>query len=224
MSFSISAIITAAGKNRRMQEDLIKRKLPLKNKLLLDIQGEPVIAHTIHRALQAGVDECVVVVGHFKDDILPVIEDMDDKRIKIVENQLDEVPLSSSLLNGVRASSGDICLCGAGDQPTVTTETFKHLIKIVIESPDPQNMLAVLARGSEGYLDSAQGLGMPLACHRKLLEEYLPQGDGNLNPLLKKMVENKVVLYGIPPINDLELINVNRYGDYLYIKQYYDLE
>jgi molybdenum cofactor cytidylyltransferase len=219
MSLSVSAIITAAGKNTRMQEDLKKRGLDPKNKLLMDIQGIPVIMHTIQRALTSGIDECIVVVGHFKDDIVPVLSDFSNSRLKIVENHTDNVPLSVSLLNGVKAAAGDICLCAAGDQPTVTSPTFSNLINKVKSYENPQNILSVLSRGSNGYLDSAEGLGMPLACHRTILENYLPRHSSNLNPILREMIKDNVVFYGIPPENDMELVNVNRYDDYLLIKK-----
>jgi len=43
----ISAIITAAGKNRRMEEDQKRLGIEVWNKLLLDIQGKPVIIQTL---------------------------------------------------------------------------------------------------------------------------------------------------------------------------------
>jgi molybdenum cofactor cytidylyltransferase len=33
------------------------------------------------------------------------------------------------------------------------------------------------------------------------------------------MIKDNVVFYGIPPENDMELVNVNRYDDYLLIKR-----
>ncbi|MBV1767187.1 MAG: NTP transferase domain-containing protein, partial [Methanobacterium sp.] len=58
---NVSAIITAAGQNRRMREDLKKRGLPLKNKLILEIKGKPLLQHTIQSVLNVPVDECIVV-------------------------------------------------------------------------------------------------------------------------------------------------------------------
>ncbi|MGB8232754.1 MAG: molybdopterin-guanine dinucleotide biosynthesis protein MobA, partial [Methanobacterium sp.] len=66
--------------------------------------------------------------------------------------------------------------------------------------------------------DSAEGLGMPFVCHSKLLLKYLPHHADNMNPVLIEMLLNGVVFYGIPPLNELELVNINRYEDYLFIK------
>jgi molybdenum cofactor cytidylyltransferase len=32
------------------------------------------------------------------------------------------------------------------------------------------------------------------------------------------MISDGVVFYGTPAINDVELVNINRYQDYLYVK------
>ncbi|MDO8869651.1 MAG: NTP transferase domain-containing protein [Methanobacteriaceae archaeon] len=214
MGFLVSAIITAAGKNTRMLEDQNKKNLLIKNKLLLDIQGKPVILNTVNRVLNSEVDDCIIVLGHFKEEIVVVLNDLDDNRIKIVENNRFDVPLSQSLLNGVKNSKGDICLCVAGDQPTVTTKTFCKLVNNVISFENPENIVCVLSRGKTGYIDSAEGLGMPFACHRTLLEKYLPDYSGNINPVLRKMIKDGVVFYGLECENELELVNINRMVDY----------
>jgi molybdenum cofactor cytidylyltransferase len=214
MDLSVSSIITAAGKNTRMQEDQQKKDLPLKNKLLLEIQGKPVITHTIKRVLNADVDECIVVVGHFQEEIIPAINDIDDDRIKIIENQPLDVPLSQSLLNGVQNSTGKICLCAAADQPTVSTSTFSNLINIVKSYEKPEKILSVLSRIESGFLNSAEGLGMPFSCHRILLEKYLPRYSSNINPILREIIKDGVVFYGQECENELELVNINRMNDY----------
>jgi molybdenum cofactor cytidylyltransferase len=217
VDFLVSAIITAAGKNTRMREDQNKKDLLIKNKLLLDIQEKPVILHTLQRALDSGVDDCIIVLGHFKDDILAFLNEyglVDDTKIKIVENNPFDVPLSQSLLNGVKNSKGDICLCVAGDQPTVTTKTFSKLVNKVKSFENPENMVCILSRGETGFIDSAEGLGMPFACHRTLLEKYLPDHPGNINPILRDMVNDGVIFYGLECENELELVNINRMVDY----------
>lgn len=211
----ISAIITAAGKNRRMRADLKSRGMEICHKLLLDFDGVPLIIKTIQNTLNAGINECIVVLGHFSDEITVVIDELDDERVKVTVNPEIHVELSESLLSGVKNVKSDYCLCVAADQPTVSTETLKNLVKCVFDSPEPENTISILARGKIGYLDSAEGLGMPFACHKNLLEKYLALHSDNLNPILRKMVSNGVIFYGIPARSDLELININRFDDYL---------
>lgn len=211
----ISAVITAAGKNRRMRADLKARRMKIEHKLLLNFMGMPLILKTIKNTLDAGIDECIVVLGHFSDEITAVIDELDDERVVVTFNPEIHVELSDSLLNGVRKVKGDYCLCVAADQPTVSTETLKNLIDGVFKSKDPENTVSILARRKTGYLDSAEGLGMPFVCHKTILEKYLAGKSDNLNPLLRNMVLNGVIFYGVPSHDPLELININSYEDYM---------
>ncbi len=211
----VSCIITAAGKNRRMREDLQSQGMKIQHKLLLNINTDPIIAFTVKNALKTDIKECIVVLGHFMNDLYPALNDINDSRLQIIENQDVDVELSQTLLNGVLNSKNNYCLCLAGDQPTVTQKTMQNLINQLLNSSDPENTISILARGRTGYLDSAKGLGMPFTCSVSLLEHYLQGAEDNLNPILRKMVDDGVSLYGVQGQNDLELININRYDDYL---------
>ena len=72
---SISAIITAAGKNSRMRKDQISRNLEVKNKLILPFNNKTVLETTIDNTLSANIDECIVVLGHYSDEIIEAISD-----------------------------------------------------------------------------------------------------------------------------------------------------
>ncbi len=213
----ISAIITAAGRNKRMRNDLKSRGMEIRHKLLLDFCGNPIILQTLQNTLNAGVDECIIVLGHFSDEIISVLDEFDDERVKIVINPEINVELSESLLNGVKKVENDFCLCIAADQPTVSAETFKKIVKGVFNSQEPENTVSILARGKSGYLDTADGLGMPFACSADILKKYLTENKDNLNPILRKMVKDGVKLYGVPPHDGTELLNINEYEDYLNI-------
>ena len=214
----VSAVITAAGKNRRMIEDLKLRGLEINHKLLMDLQGKPVIVHTIENVLKSGVNNCVVVLGHYSDEITVVLKNFPDNKVKIINNHDPNVELSQTLLNGVQNLESGLCLCVAADQPTITSKTMRRLIEKVLQYKNPENIVSILARKKSGYLESAEGLGMPFVCHSKLLLKYLHDHTDNLNPVLMEMIFNGVVFYGTPPLNELELVNINRYEDYLHIK------
>ena len=171
----VSAVITAAGKNRRMVEDLKSRGMDINHKLLMDLNGKPVIIRTIENVLRSGVNECIVVLGHFSNEISLILKDFPDKRLKVIKNPDLDVELSQTLLNGVKNVETDLCLCVAADQPTVTSKTMKKLIEHALKYENPENILSVLARREDGYLKSAEGLGMPFVCHSKLLLKYLPR-------------------------------------------------
>jgi molybdenum cofactor cytidylyltransferase len=216
----VSAVITAAGKNRRMIEDLKSRGIEINHKLAMDLNGKPVIVRTIENVLKSEVDECTVVLGHFSEEILSVLKDLSDARLNVIVNPDIDVELSQTLLNGIRSLRHEsvLCLCVAADQPTVRYETLNKLIEKAETYKNPDNIVSILARKENGYLKSAEGLGMPFVCHSNLLLKYLPEHEDNLNPILRKMISDGVVFYGTPSIDELELININKYDDYQYIK------
>ena len=213
MIHMVSAIITAAGENRRMTDDQKARGLDIQHKLLLDIHGKPVIIKTLENVKNTGVKELVIVLGHFSCEIKFVLSDYLDEKIKIKVNPELNVELSDTLLNGVKSVKSGLCLCAAADQPTVSTDTMNKLIMKALDSE--KDMVTILAREESGYLNSTKGLGMPFVCHSKLLRKYLSNKEGDLNPILNDMLEDGVIFYGVNPYNSLELVNINQWDDYV---------
>ena len=212
---SISTIITAAGKNSRMRKDQLSRNIELKNKLLLPFKGKTVIETTIDNALSANADECIVVLGHYGDEILDAIYDNYEDYVKFVINNPVDVGLSVSLFNGLSNISSDYALCITADQPTVSTETFNEMIEVSQSSDNPEKTIAILRRRKTGLLDTAEGLGMPFVAHKSNLMKYLENENDNLNPILRKIFDDGYTFYGIKEKNELELLNINHYDDYL---------
>ena len=211
----VSAIITAAGKNSRMRKDQMERNIPLQNKLTLPFNSSTIIETTINNVLNTdNIDECIVVLGHFSDEILPLINKIDDSRLKIIENDPVDVGLSVSLLNGLSCINSDIALCVTGDQPTVSTKTFNSILDYILKFENPKNTISILRRLKTGKLDTAEGLGMPFAASRLELIDYLKGKDDNLNPILREMFSDGFDFYGIEEDNPLELININTYSEY----------
>ena len=139
----VSAVITAAGKNRRMREDLLSKGIRIEHKLLMDLKGKPVIIRTIENVLESGVKNCVVVLGHYSEEINGVLKDFSDERVKIIYNQDLNFELSQTLLNGVKNIESGLCLCVAADQPTVTYNTMTKLIKNAIKYENPENIVSI---------------------------------------------------------------------------------
>ncbi len=211
----VSAIITAAGKNSRMRKEQLERNIPLQNKLTLPFNSSTIIETTIANVLNTdNIDECIVVLGHFSDEILPLINKIDDSRLKIIENDPVDVGLSVSLLNGLSCINSDIALCVTGDQPTVSTKTFNSILDCILKFENPKNTISILRRLKTGKLDTAEGLGMPFAASRLELIDYLKGKDDNLNPILREMFSDGFDFYGIEEDNPLELININTYSEY----------
>ena len=216
---TVSAVITAAGKNSRMRKDQEKRNIPLQNKLTLPLKSKEysntIIETTINNVLNAdNIDECIVVLGHYSDEILPFINNIHDDRLKIIKNDPIDVGLSVSLLNGLQNLHSDIVLCVTGDQPTVSTKTFNNIINTILNSKNPKKTISILRRLKIGKLDTAEGLGMPFAADRKELIKYIKDKNDNLNPILREIFADGFDFYGVEENHPNELININYYSDY----------
>ncbi len=212
---SVSAVITAAGKNSRMRKDQEKRNIPLQNKLTLPFKSSTVIETTIENVLNTKyIEECVIVLGHYESEILPLINHYNDKRIKIIKNDPIDVGLSVSLWNGLNSITSDIALCVTADQPTVSSTTFNNILDTILNSENPKKTISILRRLEIGKLDTAEGLGMPFAASRLELMDYIKDKDDNLNPILREIFADGFEFYGIKENHPDELININHYSDY----------
>lgn len=211
---SISAIITAAGKNSRMRKDQISKGLKPQNKLTLPFKDSTIIETTISNALSCNIDECIIVLGHYSSEIKDAISDNFKDKVKFAKNNPVDVGLSISLLHGLENISSDYALCVTGDQPTVSTETFNKLIECAENSKNPEKTISILRRRKTGLLDTAEGLGMPFVANKNQLINYLKNENDNLNPILRKMFKDGFTFYGIKEKNELELLNINHYDDY----------
>ena len=210
-----------------MEQSQIENNLPVTNKLLLpfdnnnldseDVLKKTIIETTISNVLSANVDECIVVLGYFANEIRRVISNISDDRIKIVENKNLDVGLSKSLLNGLKHSKSDLVLCLAGDQPTISSTTYKKIIDIISNSKHPDKTVSILRRRNIGILNSPEGLGMPFAIDKNVLVKYLKNEDDNLNPILRKIFNDNFCFYGVKEENSLELININDCKDYNFV-------
>lgn len=216
----MDAIITAAGKNSRMIKDFQNMdKTPI-HKLKLEINNKALLIHTIEHVLNSDIENITICLGHFKDEIHNLLEEYDllDK-VNIAVNENPEVDLSKTIENALKGNEDKFYLFAAADQPTLTTDTINRMIKVLEKSPNPKNTVSILRRRKTGKLDSAEGLGMPFCCYGKLLYDYLQGEDSNLNPILRKMISNNVEFYALKEENELELLNINHYEDYLKIKK-----
>lgn len=216
----MDAIITAAGKNSRMINDFIEMgKKPI-HKLKLEINGKALLIHTLEEVLNSDVETIHICLGHFKDEIYEVLEEysMLDK-VNIVINENPHVGLSKTIENALKENKDNYFIFAAADQPTLTSETINRMIKVLLNSPNPENTISILRRKKIGKLDSAEGLGMPFCCYGKLLYKYIKCEDDNLNPILRKMIADGVEFYALRESNSLELLNINHYNDYLKIKK-----
>lgn len=216
----MDAIITAAGKNSRMINDFKKmNKTPI-HKLKLKIEDKEILIHTINNIMDSNIDNITIVLGNFREEIYELLEKYSlTDEITIKYNQENDVGLSQTITTALEDCSENYYLFAAADQPTITPHTINNMIERLENAPNPSNTISILARRKTGWLDSAEGLGMPFCCYGQLLYDYLKSENDNLNPILRKMIKNNVEFYGVEAANNLELLNINCYNEYLEIKE-----
>jgi len=216
----MDAIITAAGRNSRMINDFRQMNKTPVHKLKIKIKEKEILIHTIDNIIESDVENITIVLGHFRDEIYKILKDnqMLDK-VNVVYNENNDVGLSQSIITALEENPDNYYLFAAGDQPTISSKTINEMIKHLEDAPQPDNTISILARRKTGWLDSAEGLGMPFCTYGRLLYDYLKEEDDNLNPILRKMIKNGVEFYGVEANNKLELLNINCYDEYLEIKR-----
>lgn len=112
----VTAIVLAAGKSSRMGT----------NKLLADVNGEPMIRRTVAAVGQA-VDHTIVVTGRDKEEIERALEGVS---VSFVHNSDFAEGLSTSLKRGIEVAptETDAAIIALGDMPLVTPDTVRRLI------------------------------------------------------------------------------------------------
>lgn len=114
----IAALVLAAGRSSRMGQH---------NKLLIQIDGQSMIARVAGQIAAAGLDPCIVVTGHERDAICAALC---DAPVSFAHNPDYAQGLSSSLRAGLRAlpENLDAVLICLGDMPDVRAAHLQKLI------------------------------------------------------------------------------------------------
>ena len=153
----IAAIVLAAGRSSRMG----------RNKLLLDLDGKPIVAHVVAQAAAAGFSEIVVVTGHQAAKVKAALA---DTAARLVEARDYASGMAASLKAGLKAlsPSADAALILLGDMPLVS----KDLIRNVLAAYNPLEGRAIVLPVADGKR------GNPALFDRRFFAEMLAlEGD-----------------------------------------------
>ncbi|MFA7533210.1 MAG: nucleotidyltransferase family protein [Tissierellaceae bacterium] len=133
----IAGIIQASGFSRRMKRD----------KLLMEIEGIPLVERVIKAAIESNLDELILV---YRNEVL---RELGKKYgLKTVYNGKAYLGQSESIKLGVKsAHDADAYMFFVGDQPYLTTE----LINYLIEEYKKSNLPILVP-----YYDGKQGMPM----------------------------------------------------------------
>ncbi|MBT6403729.1 MAG: NTP transferase domain-containing protein, partial [Rhodospirillaceae bacterium] len=150
-----AAIILAAGQSRRMGAV---------NKLLIEVDGKPMMRHAVDAAREAGADPVIVVTGHQPDAVQAAAGD----QAIFVHNPSFDQGLSTSLRVGLSAvpESCDGVLIALGDMPKVGAEHLRRLISS--HDPDEGHLICVPTRNGKR--------GNPVFWDRRFFEDMTALG------------------------------------------------
>lgn len=116
---TVVGVVLAAGTSSRFGD---------RNKLLVDLDGEPVVRRAARTLLDAGPSGVVVVLGHEADRVRAALADLD---VRFVHNPAHGDGLSTSVSRGVDAAcegGADAALFLPGDVPDVDPATATLLV------------------------------------------------------------------------------------------------
>ena len=181
----VDGIILAGGKSTRMNT----------NKMLLEINGHPLLWHTI-QSMKPFVNRIVVVTGRYDKEIRDALK---DEGVYFVFNPDYEKGMFSSVLTGVSSVSNDFLLI-PGDCPFVKESTY---IKILNGTGD---IRVVSYNGKDGH---------PIYISKRYISELLNCGlDNNLKMFRDSKnyeiinVEDENILININNVFDVEDISI----------------
>jgi molybdenum cofactor cytidylyltransferase len=112
----VAAMVLAAGSSTRMG----------RNKLLLDVGGESLVRRAVRAAVEGGVDEVIVVLGHEEEKVRAELRGLP---CLAVSNPDHAEGAGTSVRTGVRHASGvDALVVVLADMPFVTPEMIATLV------------------------------------------------------------------------------------------------
>lgn len=203
----ISAIIIVPKMNDSLRENL----KTYNDTFLFDPSGKYLILETVQNVLDTDVNECLLMLNDNYNEIISekILEEVRDNRLKIIKLQKG-VKIIELLLNGLKLSKADYCLCVNGYQPLLSSDTLTNLIKKAHVN-QKQNTISILER-KKNIFKTSNRVEMPFICKTTFLKKFL-ENKKSLD-LKNDEMKNGVVIRKIQPIKKSELITINSCKDF----------
>ena len=135
-----SAVLLAAGSASRMGH---------RPKCLLERDGQSLIRRTALALLDAGIQELVVVVGHYAQEVAPAVADLP---VTVVINPHPEQGIISSQRLGLQsiASACDAVVMALADQPLLEKQDIAELLQAYADRPTHTRLVFPQVQGQPG--------------------------------------------------------------------------
>ena len=183
----VAGVVLAAGSSTRMG----------KNKLLFDIDGEPVVSRAVRSAMGAGLDPVIVVLGYEAERVRRELENLDAPH-RIVVNSDYERGINSSLKTGIAAvpatAVGAVVMLA--DMPLVTAEMSATLVTRYRSSDAPL------------VISDYDGVNAPPMLYDRVLFEELRvmEGEGCGRQVVRRHQASAVVVpWPVVALTDLDV-------------------
>jgi len=194
----IYLIILAAGRSERFSAG---------NKLLYEVDGESLIHRIVRTALESEVDEVLLVTGHQSARIGDAINDLREKKLKMIFNPNYREGMSSSVKLGVKhvRDLGEAAIIHPADVAFISKKVINKLIDTYKRN---RPKIAVVSYGKRA--------GHPILFDRAMFDEVLGISEEEMG--LKSVVRRhkNEILY-IPVDEEEVLIDVDTIDD---VKRY----
>jgi len=148
----VAAVVLAAGTSSRAAAD---------QKLLLPLDGGPVVAGPVRAALASGLEPVVVVTGHRADDVRRAVEAAteiaDRERVRFVHNPRYAEGQGTSVARGLRevrtATDAAAAAVLLGDEPGLRPEAVRRTVAAWRRgaSADPPKVVRARYRDRPGH-------------------------------------------------------------------------
>lgn len=116
---TIHGVVLAAGESRRFGD---------RNKLLVAVDGVPIVRDAVRTLLAAELDGVTVVLGHEAERVRSALADLD---VQFVENERYRQGQGTSVAAGVvAAGDADAVLIALGDMPHVDPASVDRLLEV----------------------------------------------------------------------------------------------
>jgi molybdenum cofactor cytidylyltransferase len=150
-----AAVVLAAGKSERMG----------RNKLLLEVDGRPILDRLLSVLDASAVNEVFVILGHRPEELRAMVE---AHRAEIVLNHDYEKGMTSSFKAGLRQVSADAAFLILGDQFGLEAGLL-DMMAAAMESDQGALIVSPVYQGRRGH---------PVLFRRMLFAEILSLGEG----------------------------------------------
>jgi molybdenum cofactor cytidylyltransferase len=171
---TLAAILLAAGSSRRYGAN---------NKLLVEIDGVPLVRRVNHVLVHCGFELVVVVTGHQADAIRTALADLRGSFKLCVHNRDHDEGIGRSIAIGIAAlpPTVDGVLIAQGDMPDLNAELIASLCQRFIDCGSDRIVVP--------WLNAEQGggrQGNPVVWPRRLFASLAAlRGDAGAKPLIK---------------------------------------